>query len=135
MFVYISSTAFVIVVTQKLVLQQSKNVTAKCTENLSPSPCILFSLIWSKKKSWPKHIVKFWQLSPLLHFQGKQQFLKCKIDMSLMYTWVFKGTAVNQHATKYGVSLKMTSTVPSRKKSILLSLWCLNKIFRFYKNS
>ena len=44
MFVYIRSTAFVIVVTQKLFLQQSKNVTAKCTENLSPSPCILFSL-------------------------------------------------------------------------------------------
>ena len=45
MFVYIRMTAFVIVVTQKLVLQQSKNVTAKCTENLSPSPCILFSLL------------------------------------------------------------------------------------------
>ena len=44
MFIYIRSTAFVIVVTQKLFLQQSKNVTAKCTENLSPSPCILFSL-------------------------------------------------------------------------------------------
>ena len=36
---------FVIVVTQKLVLQQSKNVMAKCTENLSPPPCVLFSLI------------------------------------------------------------------------------------------
>ena len=47
MFVYIRSTAFVIVVTQKLVLQQSKNVTAKCTENLSPPPCILFSLGYS----------------------------------------------------------------------------------------
>ena len=36
MFVYIRSAAFVIVVTQKLVLQQFKNVTAKCTETLSP---------------------------------------------------------------------------------------------------
>ena len=45
MFVYIRSTAFVIVVTQKLVFQRSKNVTAKCMENLSPPPCILYSLI------------------------------------------------------------------------------------------
>ena len=37
-------TIFIIVVTQKLVLQRSKNVTAKCTENLSPPPCILYSL-------------------------------------------------------------------------------------------
>ena len=36
MFVCIRSAAFVIVVTQKLVLQQSKNVRAKCTETLSP---------------------------------------------------------------------------------------------------
>ena len=38
MFVYIRSAAFDIVVTQKLVLQQSKNVTTKCTETLSPPP-------------------------------------------------------------------------------------------------
>ena len=44
MLVYIRSTAFVIVVTQKLALQQSKNVTAKCTENLSPPSCILYLL-------------------------------------------------------------------------------------------
>ena len=44
MFVYISSIVIVIVVTQKLVLQQSKNVTTKCRKNLSPPPCILFSL-------------------------------------------------------------------------------------------
>ena len=37
-------TIFIIVVTQKLVLQQSKNVTAKCTETLLPPPCIQFSL-------------------------------------------------------------------------------------------
>ena len=36
-------TIFIIVVTQKLVLQQSKNVTAKCTETLLPPPCIQFS--------------------------------------------------------------------------------------------
>ena len=47
LFVYIRSTVFVIVVTQKLVLQQSKNVTAKCTENLSPPPCVLYLLAWN----------------------------------------------------------------------------------------
>ena len=39
---------------QKLVLQRSKNVTAKCTENLSPPPCILYSLVkrvFVKKKN------------------------------------------------------------------------------------
>ena len=36
MFVYIRSAASIIVVTQKLVLQQPKNVTAKCTETLLP---------------------------------------------------------------------------------------------------
>ena len=44
MFVYIRSAAFIIVVTPKLVLQQSKYVTAKCTETLLPPPCIQFSL-------------------------------------------------------------------------------------------
>ena len=44
MFVYIRSAAFIIVVTQKLVLQQSKNVTAKCTETLSPPPSIQYLL-------------------------------------------------------------------------------------------
>ena len=38
-------TIFIIVVTQKLVLQQSKNVTAKCTETLSPPPSIQISLL------------------------------------------------------------------------------------------
>ena len=37
-------TIFIIVVTRKLVIQQSKNVTAKCTENLSPPPWILYLL-------------------------------------------------------------------------------------------
>ena len=44
MFVYIRSAAFIIVVTQKLVLQQPKYVTAKCTETLLPPPCIQFYL-------------------------------------------------------------------------------------------
>ena len=44
MFVYIRAAAFIIVVTQKLVLKQPKNVTAKCTETLLPPPCIEFSL-------------------------------------------------------------------------------------------
>ena len=37
-------TIFIIVVTQKLVLQQSKNVTAKCTKTLSPPPSIQYLL-------------------------------------------------------------------------------------------
>ena len=37
-------TIFIIVVTQKLVLQQSKNVTAKCMETLSPSLSIQYIL-------------------------------------------------------------------------------------------
>ena len=37
-------TIFITVVTQKLVLQQSKNVTAKCTETLSPPPSIQYLL-------------------------------------------------------------------------------------------
>ena len=44
MFVYIRSAAFIIVVTQKPVLQQSKNVTAKCAETLSPPPSIQYLL-------------------------------------------------------------------------------------------
>ena len=39
--------AFAIVVTQKLVLQQSKYFTAKCTETLSPTPSIQFSLMYA----------------------------------------------------------------------------------------
>ena len=38
-------TIFNIVVTQKLVFQQSKNVRAKCTETLSPPTSIQFSLL------------------------------------------------------------------------------------------
>ena len=44
------SAAFIIVVTQKLVLRQSKNVTAKCTETLSPPPSIqltLKTIVWA----------------------------------------------------------------------------------------
>ena len=37
-------TIFVIVVTQKLVVQQSKNVTAKCMETLLPPPSIQYLL-------------------------------------------------------------------------------------------
>ena len=37
-------TIFIIVVKQKLVLQQPKNVTSKCMETLLPPPCIQFSL-------------------------------------------------------------------------------------------
>ena len=37
-------TIFIIVLTQKLALQQTKNVTAKCTETLFTPPSIQFSL-------------------------------------------------------------------------------------------
>ena len=40
---------FIIVATQKLVLQQSKNVKAKCTENLTPPSCILYLLDSNQK--------------------------------------------------------------------------------------
>ena len=53
MFVYIRSAAFVIVVTQKLVLQQSKNVTAKCTETLSPPPSIQYLLALNETPEFP----------------------------------------------------------------------------------
>ena len=48
-------TIFIIVVTQKLVLQESKNVTAKCTETLLPPPCIQFSLKIIKVKREDKN--------------------------------------------------------------------------------
>ena len=51
MFVYIRSAAFVSVVTQKLVLQQSINVTAKCSETLSPLLLFNISLVQSKVHS------------------------------------------------------------------------------------
>ena len=47
MFVFIRSTAFALCYccyTQKLVLLRSKNVTAKCTETLSPPPSIQYLL-------------------------------------------------------------------------------------------
>ena len=41
-------TIFIIVVTKKLILQQSKKLTAKCTETQSPPPSIQLSLKYSK---------------------------------------------------------------------------------------
>ena len=46
MSVYHLFTIFIIFITQKLVLQQSKYVTAKCTETLLPPPYIQFSLVY-----------------------------------------------------------------------------------------
>ena len=46
-------TIFIIVVTQILVLKQSNNATAKCTETLSPPPSIQY-LLSSYKKSMPR---------------------------------------------------------------------------------
>ena len=57
-------TIFIIVVMQKLVLQRSKNVTAKCMENLLPPPCILYLLELDLTKNsitspvqWPLHFL------------------------------------------------------------------------------
>ena len=47
-------TIFIIVVTLNLVLQQSKNVTAKCSETLSPRPSIQFSLCTIKLIQYTK---------------------------------------------------------------------------------
>ena len=44
---------FIIVATQKLVLQQYKNVQAKFTENLTPHTPFLYSISpWFKPKTW-----------------------------------------------------------------------------------
>ena len=45
-------TIFIIVVTQKLVLQQSKNVTAKCTETLLPPS--LFSILLGRRNGFSR---------------------------------------------------------------------------------
>ena len=55
-------TIFIIVVTQKLVLQQSKNVTAKCMENLSPPPCVLYLLAWNHTYPY-NSLLRPWALS------------------------------------------------------------------------
>ena len=55
MFVYIRSAAFVIV-TQKLVLQQSKNVRAKCTEPYRP--LLLFNISLIIIILWHKQTIK-----------------------------------------------------------------------------
>ena len=57
MFVYIRSSAFVFVVTQKLVLQQSKNVTAKCTETKSPPS--FYSILLGIPQPSPPYILRF----------------------------------------------------------------------------
>ena len=61
MFVYIRSAAFVIVVTQKLVLKQSKNFTGKCTETLSPHPSIQY-LLDSHYSSCMQYIKMLWNV-------------------------------------------------------------------------
>ena len=46
----------------KLVLQQSKNVTAKCTETLSPPRSIQFSMILIISLLYEYHIIDNWAL-------------------------------------------------------------------------
>ena len=80
MFVYIRSAAFVIVVTKKLVLQQSKNVTAKCTETPSPSPYIHFSL---KKKTKNKFNVGIPKLNQKIIYKDdtKSHYFKKSLNL------------------------------------------------------
>ena len=68
-------TIFIIVVPQKLFLQQSKNVTEKCTETLSPPPSIQYLLgtwilrnqLWNpsynKKLEYFYMVCKYWFFS------------------------------------------------------------------------
>ena len=65
---------FIIVVTLKLVLQQSKNVTAKCIENLSPSPCILY-LLGEKKGKGLKFVFLHAKMA-MPDFSRQKVFLK-----------------------------------------------------------
>ena len=64
---------FIIVATQKLVLQQFKNVKAKCTENLSPSPCILYLLDSNQKLGYT--LIRVYTLQKMDHQVSSQNNL------------------------------------------------------------
>ena len=81
MFVYIRSAAFVIVVTQKLVLQQSKNVTAKCTETLSPPLSIQYLLERTKHCTLIKYILPVNRPIPL--FKWKVLEITMKVPLKV----------------------------------------------------
>ena len=104
MFVYIRSAAFIIVVTQKLVLQQSKNVTAKCTETLSPPPSIQFSLIFQ-----------------ILY--NINIFIKLHYFSPWFYVWMYQGWIQN--------GLRPLSPSPNRKKN-LSKFKSQNTLFTIY---
>ena len=71
---YIRSAAFAIVVTQKLVLQQSKNVTAKCMKTLSPPPSIQYLL--GSDKAFKGTVVN--RTLPFLHGGSLQSMITVK---------------------------------------------------------
>ena len=90
MLVYIRSAAFVIDVTQKLVLQQSKNATAKYTETLSPLPSIQFPLvamISAIQNVLELLIVKDQQNSPTVTSPPWSFMISDHIDHSLRMKW------------------------------------------------
>ena len=74
MFVYIRSAAFVIVVTQNLVLQQSKNVTAKCTETIYRS-LLLFNSPCKKLNTISSGTNHVWDAAQTLWIRPKIQVL------------------------------------------------------------
>ena len=93
MFVYIRSAAFVIVVTQTLVFQQSKNVTAKCTETLLPPPCIQFSLVQTMNSVKSNNIsLKYQRFTPSarLEIYGDCQIRICGKNSVSLFTFFKK---------------------------------------------
>ena len=60
-------TIFIIVITQKLVLQHSKYVKAKCTETLLPTSCIQFSLCFIVYTEYTQPQLTFLALVSLDH--------------------------------------------------------------------
>ena len=69
---------FIIVVTQKLVFQQSKTVTTKCTEIPLPPPCILHSFVLmniSPKLTFVQSIISSIDMTPQMR-KIKNRFFK-----------------------------------------------------------
>ena len=83
-------TIFIIVVTQKLVLKQSKSVTAKCTETLLPPPCIQFSLLELKSPADRDPKVASFDV------KINEHFVIFKLNLTTI-TLLFK----NEHVTNY----------------------------------
>ena len=84
----IRSAAFIIVVTQKLVLQHPKYVTAKCTETLLPPLCIQFSLVSSLLSTFNRFEMNNLQYDPMLwFFSDLFTFLACRHNWNVLSLW------------------------------------------------